>query len=437
MDISRTGNHNRTDEPEASGGGVRSRLAGVAQESKPLLRLIGLASFALTILVFLWQLPHFLAGNNEVFPQFANAFRDVLVHQAWTLGVLLVLTAFTRTVSLRTVVAFWFLGVFAVHTLLVVIGTPFIEPLGIDTVAVWVAPFNQTVVMALVVFGFYVLASRKGTHPSISDGLLIGFAMGAGVGFHEDMTYERVGSVGPGAEYGSAGASGETIWWSYLFPAINYVSLLNIRQLGRGDIGAFTLYHPGWGALIGVGLGLAFVNRHRLPAWLAGVGVMLVTFTEHMSANWKMTQQGVPPIVGGLFVGGDVWGVSELAVYVLLTAIVAGIGYDLVTLRRTGRTYDAFPGALVALRRLGQGVNGGVSNSVRRLLALTAYARLRRAVLLQLWRSERTGVRSPSLKGALSALEATAHTAGIWEETTALEDTEQGIPPMDAGSRTV
>ena len=116
-------------------------------------------------------------------------------------------------------------------------------------------------------------------------------------------------------------------------------------------------------------------------------------------------------------------------------AIVAGIGYDLVTLRRTGRIYDAFPVTLVALRRLVQGVNGGVSDSVRRLLALTAYARLRRAVLLQLWRSERTGVRSPSLKGTLSALEATAHTAGIWEETTALEDTEQGIPPMDAGSK--
>jgi hypothetical protein len=411
---------------------------GVPRVGSALRNPLGTVAALAAVGVFVWQLPHFLSGNGSVWPQFANAFVLVPFHHLWTLAVLLVVTAVTRTIRLRTLVVAWLVGVFAIHWTLILLGTPFVDAFGTDVVGILVAPVNQTVVVALVVAGFFVLAARRGVHPSVSDGLLVGFAVGAGVAFHEDMTYRRIASVGPGAEYGHAGAaSGGTIWWSWLFPAIGWFAFVNIRQYGRGDVGVFSLYHAGWGALLGLGVGFAYVYRHDVRAWLAAAGAMAVSVTEHMSVNYRLTQDSDAPIVGWLFTRGDLFGVSELAVYLLLAAIVAGVAVDAVTLRRTARAYDAFPSGLALLwtRRSGDtgattgdsvaasesrpgrdsesrspsGLGGvptptrpvGVPATIRRLLATRAYVLSRRGVLLALARDERSGRRSPGLEASL------------------------------------
>lgn len=128
---------------------------------------------------------------------------------------------FTRTVPLRLLVAFWFLGVFAVHGLVVAIELTVRDSMGITDMSIWIAPVVETLVMLGVIVAFYALASfRRGTHPTVSDGLLVGFATGTGLAFHEEMTYARLLPIGPGAEYGPIGRMGQDIWWSYVFPLV-------------------------------------------------------------------------------------------------------------------------------------------------------------------------------------------------------------------------
>jgi hypothetical protein len=363
------------------------------------------------VLVVLWQLPYFLSGNSTLRPQFANAFRDVLFHHLWTLGAMLLLTAFSRTVSLRTVVAYWLFGVFAVYGLLVLVGTPIVAALGTETVAVYVAPFNQTVVQAAAVLLFYVLATRRrGTHPTVSDGLLVGLAIGAGVGFHEEMSYQRALSVGPGAEY----AVGGTVWWSYLFPAIAWAGFFGSRNIGV--TGTFNLYHPGWATLLGVGIGVAYVHRHDIRAWLVAAFAMSLSYLDHFATNyWAFNGQGAP-LIGPIFTGGASEA-SQIGVYVFLGFVALGVAVDLVVLFRTGATYDSFPGFLapVTSARSAEGAKralaemrariGGTPRAVgRSLWAADRYARRRRAVLVGLYRAEQTGTVSSRLEPELRRL---------------------------------
>lgn len=374
--------------------------------------IVGVVGFLTVLGVFVWQLPHFLAGNNSVWPQYANAFSEVLFHHLFTLLILIILTAFTRTVSLRTIVAFWFLGVFAVHTTLVVLGSVFIPLIGVGEVAIWVAPINQTIVEAGVVLAFYVLRSRIGNVSStISDGLLIGFAVGAGVGFHEDMTYSRIVSIGPGAEYGSVSHMGQEIWWSYIFPAIGWSAMFNIRQYGN-PIGQFTLYHPGWGALLGVATGIAYVHRRHLFAWAILIMALLVSFSEHMSINWRLEHPLVaPPVVGRLFIGSEdiSQSASEIGIYTLLGFIAIGILLDIVVLHRTATKYTMFPPAIAGRyeldpSRTGDFTVGSVAAVGYRLRAINEYMRFRRCVLMELYHLQYRGELTSQVKSSASSL---------------------------------
>jgi hypothetical protein len=212
------------------------------------------------------------------------------------------------------------------------------------------------------------------------------------VGFHEDMSYTRVSSIGPGATYGNVADLGHTIWWSYVVPTVGWQGTFNIRQFGNGLVGSFTLYHPGWGAVLGAGVGFAYVHRHRVLAWGVAVAAMLVTYSEHMANNWEIGYPNVPvPIVGDLFTAGDqITGATELAVYLLLGAIAASIVTDLSILRRgSARVERHFPPPLEIGRNVG-GSAGTPWRLVRSLSALATYARLRRSMIVAVWGSERS-----------------------------------------------
>lgn len=374
--------------------------------------LIGSAGLLIAIAVWLWQLPHFLAGNSVVWPQYATAFYDMLFYTAWGFAVLVLVTALTRTVSLKLLFAFWLFGVFAVHGVVIALETPFRGTLGVTGVGIWIAPVVETVVVLLVVLLFYVLAThRRGSHPSVTDGMLVGFATGAGLGFHEEMTYGRLVPIGPGAEYGSVGNTGQDIWWSYVFPLVGWQGTLNIRQFGNGLTGNFTLYHAGWGTLLGIALGLIYIHRHNVLAWIAGLFAIAVTYFEHLSGNWRVSTPLEPaPIVGDLFQAGDVYGATELAVYILLVAITSAILTDFVVIRRLAGQLDAFPS--VGSKLLSESERSTSSNAtvrsgfgaIYRLRALGEYARFRRALAIKCYRTQETGGDLEILQPALAAL---------------------------------
>lgn len=403
---------------------VASATSRYAEWRQAPARLVGVVALALAAAVFLWQLPHFLAGNSTVWPQYASAFTDMLTYTAWGAAVLLALTALTRTVSLRQLLAFWFLGVFAVHGLILAIELPFRASMGTNEMGIWVAPVIETLVVLLVIVAFYALATyRQATRPTVSDGLLIGFATGAGVGFHEEMTYARLVPIGPGAEYSSASRTGQDIWWSYVFPMIGWQGSFNIRQFGNGVVGNFTLYHAGWATLVGIGVGLVFVHRHRALAWLAGALAVAVTYFDHMGGNFSALRSSeTPPVIGSLFHGGDVMGVSEVAVYFLLFAIVGAIAVDLLVFRRTAGWIEGLPPARSALKsRYGDhpGVRassvGGPSGlrGLQRAVGLDAYARHRRAAMVGLYRHAASGREASALVAALSRLHESGRRLGF------------------------
>jgi hypothetical protein len=267
-----------------------------------------------------------------------------------------------------------------------------------------------TLAVLPIVVSFHTVATyRHSMHPTVSDGLLVGFATGAGLGFHEEMTYSRLVPIGPGAEYGSAGRMGQEIWWSYVFPLIGWQGQFNIRQFGNGVTGNFTLYHAGWGTLLGIGIGLIYVHRHRVLAWAAGLVMVGVTYLEHMSGNWGVANPLEPaPLVGDLFQAGDVTGVTELAVYLLLVAIAGAIIADIVILRRIDSQLGGFFPSVHSRQFLGTDTRDGVGDTtgprlriVSQLRSLDVYARSRRALLIGIYNVQQTN-RDPDPLGPIA-----------------------------------
>lgn len=113
-----------------------------------------------------------------------------LAQHAFVLGLLILLTSGSRTVSLGTLGIFWLLGVWSVLSVTYLVQKQLVSILGADIegefVIVWLSTFPDEALKLAAVALFFVLAVRAGRQPSMSDGLLLGFVVGAGVAFHED-----------------------------------------------------------------------------------------------------------------------------------------------------------------------------------------------------------------------------------------------------------
>ena len=222
-------------------------------------------------IVVLIQLPFFLR------PGLGNLWGYAVQH-LFVLAWLLLVTTFTRTVPLRMLVAFWFIGVFPLITLDVLIGSPIAALFGGPSNPLMsgiVLPIVGEIVKPLPVIAFFAYrAWRNQWQPSATDGLLLGFAAGAGYAFHEDTLYDRV----------SGGGFGENPL-SWLFPTMG-----DDRALGRETM--LVLSHAGWNALIGLAIGAAFLLRSR-PVLAATIpfAAWLMVVIDHTTANLL----GFPP----------------------------------------------------------------------------------------------------------------------------------------------
>jgi hypothetical protein len=151
-------------------------------------RLIALAGAGVALGAILWNLGSFLRPG----------FDDVLgglAHHAFVLGLLLALTAGSRTVRLGTLGIFWLIGVWSVYAVAYLLESGLASLFDADTdgsfVTIWLAPFVEETMKLLPVAAFLLLAVRRGRQPSMSDGLLLGFMVGAGVSFMGTLTSER------------------------------------------------------------------------------------------------------------------------------------------------------------------------------------------------------------------------------------------------------
>src|SRR3990170_8352793 len=142
-------------------------------------------SLLLAALVFLLAVPYFTRDGSE------ELFENVFQH-AYVFVLLMAVTVLGRTLPLRMLAAFFFLGMFTSVFVVQSIGNPLGDIVGsgrmLDSLLV---PLLEEGVKAVSVALVFWILVRRGWQPSITDGLLLGFVLGAGAAIHEDALYVR------------------------------------------------------------------------------------------------------------------------------------------------------------------------------------------------------------------------------------------------------
>lgn len=312
--------------------------------------LIWRAAAALTLLIFFWQAPFFVRDLDQVWSQ--------LLHHGYILAWMLLVTSFTRTLPLRTLAAFWFVGLFPVMALVLLITRPMDSLLGGELGKFYFGPLVEELIKPLPVVAFLAYRVwRKGWQLSATDGLLLGFVVGSGFAFHEDAGYGRV--------WGDGFARTQ---WSALFPTID------------GFRGQVMPGHDSLSALVGLALGFAFLYRRYRLAWTVPLAVWLIVIAEHITGNLRDISgraSALAELIRDLLLDG------QLPFAILVSGIVVTVLLEWLVLRSIARRDPLFPPIPVtdflgALRQRSTG-------SLRRLQAMRVYARQRRSVYYTVW----------------------------------------------------
>ena len=337
-------------------------------------RLVTIGGVAIALVALALQLPMFL----EIGP--LELLRGLL-QQLFVMVLLLVATAATRTVSLGTLGIAFLVGALPAMALALMLSAPPALVFGVgegDLVPIVWVPLVEEVVKLLPVGLFLYFATRgNNRQPAITDGLLLGFAVGAGFAFYEDGLAGEILSAGDGWT--------EVLPWSLLLPTVS-------------DLGNFSILNHGlWTALAGLGLGVAFFFRPRRWAWaIAAVALVAVTL-QHMIFNYfagdflsmleALGRAESPPFIAlpQLLLAN---GLVPILAVVLGT--LAAVAFELRVLDWVSDRAPRFPS--VSLHRQLELLAGATSLAgFNKLRAVTRYARELRAVYYAAWRTERLG----------------------------------------------
>jgi hypothetical protein len=320
----------------------------------------------------LWEIDFFLR------PGLTGVLRGLAQH-GFVLALLLILTARSRTVSLPMLGIFWLIGVWAVYSLAYLLEEPMASRYGSggfdEFVPVWWAPFAEETAKLAPVAIFLGLAGRGGRRqPAMSDGLLLGFMVGAGVSFVEDAHVREIFVSGSGWTAATP--------WTAIFPTIS--------PIGGG---VFALNHALWAALSGLTIGAALMLRHWRWMWPIALAGPLLAMSNHAMGN-SLTG------LAGLFARGnvsepfatirDVTDGGRLPILVLVAGGVAVAACEWLILRRVAKRDRMFPP--LPLAELGTLIRGANTKAgFARLVAAERYIRLRRSIYFAGWRTKVTG----------------------------------------------
>ena len=314
-----------------------------------------------------------------------------LAQHAFVLGLLLLLTARSRTVSLPTLGMFWLLGLWTVFFLSYLLEEPMGQVFGAngsnrivdgrldvtsDTfVPDYWSPFVEEMLKLAPVALYLLFATRAGARqPSMSDGMLLGFVLGAAVSFHEDAHVGKIFTSGAGWDAGTP--------WTLIFPTVSPVGEL------------FALNHALWAALSGLTIGVAVMFRHRPWAWAIGVVGPLLALTNHMMMNHfagnVLGQLGRADVPWHFATIRSLTSDGKLPLLVIIFGGFAVAVGDWLILRWAGRRDRMFPplsaGYIYGLVKKANSRAGFIQ-----LVAAKQYVILRRAIYFAGWRTKRAG----------------------------------------------
>ena len=315
--------------------------------------LIWRVATALTLLIFLWQWPFFVGDGRGGFD--LGRVWGYAVNHLYVLAWMLLVTSFTRTLPLRSVAAFWFVGVFPVMAVILLITRPIDALLGGGELASsFLGPVIEDLIKPLPVLAFFAYRVwRRNWQLSASDGLLLGFVVGAGTAFHEDAAYDRVWGDG----------FGDNEPFGLLLPTLGS---------SRSDL---LPGHDVLTALVGVAIGIAFLYRRYRYAWVLPVAVWLIVVAEHITGNLADISGALPlpaEIIRTVLFDG-------LALpALLLIGVVVAVFLDSRILRSVGRRDPLFPA--IPLRDFVATLQGRAGGYLRRIQAMRVYVRQRRSL---------------------------------------------------------
>lgn len=321
-------------------------------------------AFLLTSFFVLWATLRLGSGR------WGQLFGHARLH-LWVTAWLLLATIASRTTSWREAVRFWVVGLFPV-VLVVFLVTESTEAIiglrGFQTG--FVVPLVEEVLKVVPLVLWVVVSMRRRVTPSISDLMVLGYAVGAGFAFHEDALWSRLAADGFG------GAP-----WGLLFPTFLHES-------------RFVVTHSGWTMLAGIGVGIWAVHRSHSWAWVLGTAFVALAVVDHAYANARGAMTAVLSIL--TFDG-------RLAGWLLLVGVPAVIAHDILILRWAGARSNRFP-APRFVDDLQQAAQLRTPVDLQRLLARQRYRRARSAAFIDLYRVRSRGVSAGDRRGVIAWL---------------------------------
>jgi RsiW-degrading membrane proteinase PrsW (M82 family) len=265
--------------------------------------LIGVVGLAAAAVALVLEVSHLRRVGNPLGGMVRNTWYGV-----WVLGWMMVLTLGLRTLRLRNVVRLWLVGFFGAIGAVALGGgliTANVGPGNLRTAIL--IPVLEEVVKAIPLVVVLILVARgRLQEPAVTDMVILGFAVGAAFGVHEDGLWVRIVADGFGSGI-----------WGTLFPTF----------LWRAQ---FVVAHAGWTALVGLGLGLAWHwRRHRL-AWVVAAVPFLVATVDHMAINYR---GGIGDTLRSVTADGSLAGI------ILLAGFAVAVLVDWSTRRRHERAH--------------------------------------------------------------------------------------------------
>ena len=224
-----------------------------------LLSWVGLAASLITLAIATPKLVEEGGGAAMVLGNIAQ--------YGWTILVLLVVFARTRTIGARALAGAALGGFFGVSSLAVLVGKPFVDRLGQQSVFVMTvfAPVTEELLKLMPVAIFLLLAMRsKQFRPLIADAVLFGTTVACGMSMYENILYAR----------GTDGG-----WFANLpfSPALPFLHMQGSMLVGG---------HVVYTALASLGLAVTIIygRRVRLARFAFPVTLAIAIF-EHMTVD--------------------------------------------------------------------------------------------------------------------------------------------------------
>lgn len=255
---------------------------------------------AVAVLLFLITVPTLHTG--------VSGWLKLAIFQAWTLGLMLVMTRQVRSVGVVTLTRYWLSGMFLVAIVMFFLSGP-LSSLA-DRADVFVYPLIEELLKAAPLAVAAMMGRRVWRHPGLSDFAVLGFAVGAGYGFHAAGLHRRDASSGFDPDFG------------FLVPSTVRVE------------GLFVAGHAVSASLIALAIGLFVLHRHQPVAVAAASTIVALTVLDRMAS---VDGAGTLNWVRSLTFGG------KLLALIFAAGLVAAVALDRRRLAKTGERDHLFP----------------------------------------------------------------------------------------------